>query len=427
MKILPVCGESLPTRANAGLNFYISSFTSLGPTQQSLLLACFSEMDMAVFAIVISVLLTSFISPFISEVLISHSSRRLYIGFLWRFIFSAILFVVIVVSINDQSHNKDFHLVLYVLLFTAVSITHKVYFNIGWLFVMGEVTPNNRANIYVANVRRINTLTTMAINMGLIILISKVSNTVSLVYIGTVSVLYSLWSFLALRSALKSDKSFKDRLSKSLPSTGKTHSLNNVLGVIKDHNNWKWLIPSVLPTFLTPPLIIIYSVKITNIGWDTVFVVILCLQVISTLILPSVIKRVECSPTSRLINYTLAITSLNILFLFIARNYYGETILQLSLIGISVLFSNFAAQSLSIIIHNKVITYSKDTDNASINYGVYNLILDVVPDSWLVIASIVIPLSKINSLFNFYEIAYACSLILCMLGIYYSKGVLKYV
>jgi hypothetical protein len=99
----------------------------------------------------------------------------------------------------------------------------------------------------------------------------------------------------------------------------------------------------------------------------------------------------------------------------------------LSLIGISVLFSNFAAQSLSIIIHNKVITYSKDTDNASINYGVYNLILDVVPDSWLVIASIVIPLSKINSLFNFYEIAYACSLILCMLGIYYSKGVLKYV
>jgi hypothetical protein len=426
MKILPILGENLPTRANAGLNFYIGAFTSLGPAQQSLLLACFGEIEFAVLAIVISVLFTSFVSPFISEIFISQSIRKLNAGYLWRFIFSAIMCAVIVSSIIDQTNSKVVYLVLYVLLFTAVSITHKVYFNIGWLFIMGEVTPKSDANIYVANVRRINTLTSMVLNLGLILIISNATKTASLFYIGIISVCYSLWSFLALRSALYYDKSFRNNLSKSLPSTGTTHSLNKVIEVIKDRKNWKWLIPSVLPTILAPPLIIVYAVKITNIGWDTVFLALLSVHVISTLMLPSVIKRIEHISTSNLINSTLVITALNIALLYIARHFYGETYTQLSLIGISVLLGNFAAQSLSIIVHNKVISYSKHSDNASINYGVYNLILDVIPDSWLVIASIVIPLSQVNAFFTFYELTYACSLIVCILGIYYSKGLFKY-
>lgn len=392
----------VPRKANAGLNFYVSIAILVGPTQLSILEAVFPNIDYAPTLVIAAAIVSMFAAPLLTQFSFRLRSTSFVNGFLLRALLTAALALLVTVAITTRLWELSFF-IGYLALFFLLGLAHRIFFNVGWLHLMGFVTPKSTANAFVADVRRMNGITTSLLSTGTLIMLSLFGGKGFLTYIWGCAIAYGFWSFWVLAKSIRNDSTLTVALDESFSREAQRYPLRALLKEFRNPRTWHWLWPAFFPTFLVPPVLFLYAVKILELKWQDVLIVLLVAQLVASLLLPKFVSLFQSVTTERLRNLIFALAVLNLILLSGNRFFAPHEFLALGGVAVNSILSAFIGQTLGIVVHNEVIRIGVSQAESPRTFVIYNFALDVVPSLWMFIGSLMISVSSPNTTISPYE------------------------
>lgn len=392
----------VPRRANAGLNFYVSIAILVGPTQLAILEAVFPGIDHAPTLVIAVAIASMFAAPLLTQFSFRSRSTSFVNGFILRALLTAALALLVAVAMVTRLWEWLFF-VSYLVLFFLLGLAHRIFFNVGWLHLMGFVTPKSRANAFVADVRRMNGLTTSFLSAGTLVILSLFGGKGFLLYIWGCAIAYGFWSFWVLARSIRSDSTLAVALDESFSREAQRYPLLDLLKEFRNARTWRWLWPAFFPTFLVPPVLFLYAVKILGLNWQDVLIVLIVAQLAASLLLPRFVALFKSVTIERLRMLIFALAVLNLILLSGNRIFSPHEVLALGGIAVNSILSAFIGQTLGIVVHNEVIRIGVSPSESPRTFVIYNFALDVVPSIWMFIGSLVISVSSPHAAISPYE------------------------
>jgi len=364
----------IPHLNNAGLNFFVGSIVSLGLGLQIVLVG---TGDLAIQnTLYISLILFSstIVATIYPHIIFKHTFFDIRIGFFLRFLTSALLAFTLTYLINDFSYFMLY--LLGIFLFLA-SLFHKVYFNIGWLYIMRQVAPINNKDLYVAGVRRVNIIVSATLSSLLILITYYYDIVIAMFFVLFFIILYPLWSLINITFILSKSTYLKSK--NAIENDYKSYINIEIISHLFNKSNYRWVLHIFTSNLISLPIITI--ILITKEKYLAEFVVgsILVGSIFSAFILPWFMNKYKSICTEN-INYFLLISGLFNVFFLISLIFFRYSNLGiffvlffLSVLGMAV------SQILTIRSHNIVIFESENVEAKSSLFPFYNFVLDIVP------------------------------------------------
>lgn len=420
MKAQSLEPSQYPKFANAGLNFYSSVFNFIGPTQTTILLIISVGDSNVITAFSILLFISTFTSPFLNNYFLRDNKWSLACGYFARFVTTSCMAIIIIYYyyVREPSHLLVF---VYGALFLANSYLHKIYFNVGWLYVMRVVSPAENRDVFVARVRRVNSIVSTTLSVGLIALVSGYGSHVLLLYGGVFGSAYTALSFVIV-GVLMRNPDVADRIVELLPGKDQRRiKFTEIFGMLRDRKAVVWLLPALLPSFIMPPLLFLYFVQIIEMDMTNTLILMMSVSVLSSFVVPKVINSVRNLEPYTRFRVSLGVSVCILAALLFARQIAHEPLLVYTVLAGILISCSFVVQCINIIVHNDVIQLGGHKKDKARSFILYNLALDVGPVIFLVIAGLLIPISKISFVFNSYELLYLCMVLAAHMALFWLK------
>jgi hypothetical protein len=394
----------LPQKANAGLNFYVSTLLVLSPLNQAFLLFSFPAIPAALTAIPLISIANTLMMPSLIERFISADVSLFLRGYLARALLS--IGVVTVATVNILAdENKALAFFLYLGLFWAMDLCHKIIFNIGWLFVMRAATSHDEANVFVAKVRRTNAVVSVTLSTVFLILLAGVPEKLALVVAYATAAAYSAWSYFCFANVIRLDPEFRAKLTLEL-GTARSSTFRDMVETLRDPQNLLWTLPSFLSSLLMPALVVAYSISVVGLSWRAALAVTMSTSLLVASIMPYAVAQLKQLSHGRQVLLLAVCGPVSILALSFARHLRDYEYLPYILLAISTSMGALIVQCFSLLAHNNVIFSKSHTKSQGSSFALYNVILDIMPLTLVFVASLLLPLSRRGALVTPYEILY---------------------